>query len=113
MTDRKQNHKFEPIGSSFDDSLVCKRCGKHPSKHRLYPTMGFIDADPKTEVVIKYLKSNKPWDYKVSLKKWLNKDIEFSKIGYANFSDLMVLGVVEFDKDHCIYVLLPENVFKK
>jgi hypothetical protein len=61
---------------------------------------------------IKYPKSNKAWDYKTNLSKWLSKDIEFDKIIKAEFTDAMVLGVVEFDKDNCIYVLVPEEIFK-
>lgn len=51
--------------------------------------------------------------YKTSLKKWLTKKIEFRQIDHAVFSDKMVYAVVEFDKDHCIHILLEENVFKK
>lgn len=81
-----------------DGSIWCKEC------YKLKTNM--------IQAKIKYPSSNKDWNYKASLKKWLSKEIEFSKIDGAKFSNSMVLGVVEFDKDHCIYVLLPENVFK-
>lgn len=62
---------------------------------------------------VKYPKSDKPWDYKSNLGKWLSKEIEFSKIDGAKFTKVMVLGTVEFDKDNTIYVLIPEAVFEK
>ena len=49
--------------------------------------------------------------YTTSLKIWLTKKIDFHSIKKASFTDKMVLSVVEFDKDNCIYVLLPEAVF--
>jgi len=42
---------------------------------------------------------------------WLKgKDLEFTPVKYAKFGK-MALSIVEFDKDHCIYILLPEDVF--
>ena len=63
------------------------------------------------EARIKYPNSLTCWDYKTNLKKWFNEDVEFSRINGATFSKSMVLAVIEFDKDHCIYVLVPEDIF--
>jgi len=49
--------------------------------------------------------------YKTNMNKWLSKEITFEKIDYAEFSDLMVMATIEFDKDNCIYVLVPEKIF--
>lgn len=65
------------------------------------------------QAIIKFPKSYKPYDYKSNLGKWLNKDIEFSKISGAEFTKEMVLGTVEFDEDNTIYVLIPKEVFEK
>jgi len=52
-------------------------------------------------------------NYKTNLDMWLKgKQLEFSPVKYAEFGK-MALSVVEFDKDHCIYILLEEDVFKK
>ena len=49
--------------------------------------------------------------FKTNLDKWLKgKELEFSPVKYAKFGK-MTLSVVEFDKDHSIYILLPEEVF--
>jgi len=62
---------------------------------------------------VKYPKSDKPWDYKSNLGKWLSKEIEFSKINGAKFTKEMVLGTVAFDKNNTIYVLIPKEVFEE
>ena len=52
--------------------------------------------------------------YTTKLDLWLKgKEIEFSPIKGAKFGKGMTMAVVEFDKDHCIYILLEENCFKK
>jgi hypothetical protein len=61
---------------------------------------------------IKVKSASKTKTYKASLKRWLSKPITFESIDGVEFSDQMVLATVEFDKDHCIYVLLPEEVFE-
>ena len=61
---------------------------------------------------ISYKVEKLPVVYKTSMKQWLTKKIVFERINYAKFTKEMVLAVVEFDKDNCIYVLLPEGVFK-
>ena len=60
-----------------------------------------------------YGKNEYPVDkYTTNLDPWLKgKVLEFEPIKYAKF-DKMALSVVEFDKDNCIYILLPEEVFK-
>lgn len=63
--------------------------------------------------VIFFVKDIMHWDYKTNLKKWLSKNIKFSKIRQATFDSDWVLGSVEFDEEHTIYVLIPEAVFKK
>lgn len=51
-------------------------------------------------------------NYKTNLDLWLKgKQLEFDPIKYADFGK-MALAVVEFDKDHCIYILLEEDCFK-
>jgi hypothetical protein len=62
---------------------------------------------------ISYKVEKSPVSYKASMKQWLTKKIMFERINYAKFTKEMVLAVVEFDKDNCIYVLVPEAVFKK
>lgn len=48
-----------------------------------------------------------------SLSRWLRKKIDFHSIKKASFSEDMLLSVVEFDKNHCIYVLLPKDLFQE
>ncbi len=49
--------------------------------------------------------------YTTKLDIWLkNKSLEFAPVKYARFGK-STLSVVEFDKDHCIYIILPEDVF--
>lgn len=51
--------------------------------------------------------------FTTNLDKWLKgKELKFEPIKNARFIDGMTLCVVEFNKDNCIYILLPENVFK-
>jgi hypothetical protein len=49
--------------------------------------------------------------YTTKLDPWLKGELEFTPVKYAKF-EKMTLSVVEFDKDHCIYILLPESVFR-
>lgn len=67
----------------------------------------------KIQASLSYKVEKLPVVYKASLKKWLTKNIIFERINHAKFTNEMVLAVVEFDKDNCIYVLLPEAVFTK
>lgn len=57
-------------------------------------------------------KGDPEFDYSTSLRKWLEKRLEFSKINKAEFSNHFVMASIEFDKDHSIYVLVPEEIFK-
>lgn len=58
------------------------------------------------------------YHFNTKLDKWLKgKTLEFYPIRYAKFGTAkkmsrMTLSVVEFDKDNCIYILLPEDVFR-
>ena len=61
---------------------------------------------------ISYKVEKLPVAYEASMKQWLTKKIMFKRINYAKFTNDMVLAVVEFDKNNCIYVLLPKAVFK-
>ncbi len=55
---------------------------------------------------------HRPDLYKANLDIWLKgKKLEFDPVKYAKFGK-SVLSVVEFDKDHCIYIVLPEDVFQ-
>lgn len=67
----------------------------------------------KTEAILDFKVGKDVRTYKTSLKKWLSKKIEFDEMNRSEFSDGMLLSVVEFDKDHCIYVLIPRSVFDK
>lgn len=49
--------------------------------------------------------------YTTKLDIWLkNKKLDFHPVKYAKFGK-STLSIVEFDKDHCIYIILPEDVF--
>lgn len=50
--------------------------------------------------------------YTTSMRKWLEKPLEFDRIDGAEFKKGYVLATVPFDKDHIIYVLIEEEVFK-
>ena len=51
--------------------------------------------------------------YTTNIKKWLGKTLTFNKTDGIEFSDKMVMATVEFDKDHCLYVLMEEESFTK
>lgn len=73
----------------------------------IHDKKGLIEAE------LTYKKSANGFDYKTSLKQWLSGEMEFSKIEQARFSDKMVLATVAFDKDHTIYIVVPEDIFKE
>lgn len=51
--------------------------------------------------------------FTTNLDAWLSgKSLEFSPIKGAKFNKGMTLAVREFDKDHCIYILMEEDCFK-
>ena len=62
---------------------------------------------------IKYKSVGKTKIYKANLKKWLSKKIQFDNVKSANFKNGMCVGIVEFDKNNCIYLIVPEDIFKK
>ncbi len=72
-----------------------------------------MTANGPVLAVINFTKEADPSAYTASLKLWLSDDIDFHPIEQAVFGDAMVLGVVEFDSEHCIYVLIPEEVFHR
>uniref|UniRef100_A0A6M3JGW5 Uncharacterized protein n=1 Tax=viral metagenome TaxID=1070528 RepID=A0A6M3JGW5_9ZZZZ len=77
--------------------------------------MGIIIQDrlQNIEARIDYKPSGKKdWDYQTSLSKWLKGKLDFCKIDEATFTDKMVIATVAFDKDHTIYILVPEDIFK-
>lgn len=45
MTEKLINHNF----TYTTNPLVCDKCGKHPSKHRLYPTAGICGTFIRTK----------------------------------------------------------------
>lgn len=52
--------------------------------------------------------------YATKLDQWLKgKKLEFSPIKGATFNKGMTMAIVEFDKDHCIYILMEEDCFRK
>ena len=49
-----------------------------------------------------------------SLDNWLKKkNMTFDEIDSISIGDRFMVATVEFDKDHCIYVLLPKEVFSE
>lgn len=56
--------------------------------------------------------NGQPLSYSANLKRWLSSDIRFHHIEQAIFTEQMVLGTVEFDRDHTFYVLIPRTVFQ-
>ena len=62
------------------------------------------------EATIKYTTKGKKCV--TNLDEWLKgENIEFNEVDYVNFKESM-LSVVMFDKDHCIYVVMPKDCFK-
>lgn len=72
-----------------------------------------MDKEERNIEAVVGVAGGKQVKYKTKLTHWLSKDLVFEKIVYAKFSDSMVMAVVQFDKDHCIYVLVPEDIFSK
>ena len=67
----------------------------------------------KIQARISYKNPKNSLSVTMSLKQWLTKKIDFHSIKKASFSEDMLLSVVEFDKDHCIYILLPKDLFQE
>lgn len=68
-----------------------------------------------TQAIIKHYGKNEHAvnHFTTNLDKWLKgKELKFEPIKNATFGK-MTLCIVEFDKDNCIYILLPEEVFER
>lgn len=63
------------------------------------------------ECVIKYKTQKKAKRYTAELSQWLKGQLDFTTISKATFTENMCLAVLEFDQDHCIYILVPESIF--